>query len=137
MRHGISGRKFNRHAQHRKALLMNLAVSLITHEQINTTVAKAKDLRPYIERLVTRARDASVQSRRLLIARIRDERAVNKLITEIAPRYKNRAGGYTRVLKAGFRAGDNAPVAYIEFIDRNLAAKGSGALASDVDTQAA
>jgi large subunit ribosomal protein L17 len=114
MRHGISGRKFNRHCRHRNALLVNLAVSLIEHEQISTTLAKAKDLRPYVERMVTRARDKSLHSRRVLLSQLRNnENAVNKLIGELAPRYQSRAG-------------DNAPRAFIEFVDRNPAAKGAG-----------
>jgi large subunit ribosomal protein L17 len=116
MRHGISGRKFNRTSAHRQALLRNLAISLITHEKIHTTLAKAKDLRPYVERLVTRGRDNSLQTRRLLLSRLGNEAAVNKLLTDLSPRFKDRNGGYTRVLKAGFRAGDNAPAALISFV---------------------
>lgn len=117
MRHKIAGRKFNRTSGERKALFLNLAKSLLTHEQIKTTLPKAKDLRPIVERLVTKARDTSLHTRRQLIAQLRDPALVDKLMSSVAPRFTNRAGGYTRILKAGFRYGDNAPMAIIEFVD--------------------
>ena len=125
MRHKLKGRKLNRTSSHRKSMLANMAVSLIMHEQIKTTVPKAKELRPYVEILVTKARRADLASRRALIARIKDKVAVEKLIDLLAPRYKTRPGGYLRIVKAGNRHGDMAPVAYIEFIDRDVNAKGS------------
>jgi large subunit ribosomal protein L17 len=125
MRHGNRGRRFNRTHEHRKAMFANLAASLITHEQIVTTLPKAKDLRPIVEKLVTLAKRGDLNSRRNAVAQIRDEAAVKKLFDVIGPRYKERAGGYTRVLKAGFRFGDNAPVGLIEFVDRDVAAKGA------------
>ncbi len=125
MRHKLKGRKLNRTSSHRRSMLANMAVSLIMHEQIRTTVPKAKELRPYVEVLVTKARRADLASRRSLIARIRDRDAVEKLISILAPRYDSRPGGYTRIIKAGFRHGDMAPVAFIEFIDRDVAAKGA------------
>ncbi|MDR3497461.1 MAG: 50S ribosomal protein L17 [Ancalomicrobiaceae bacterium] len=125
MRHGNSGRKFARTSEHRSAMFANMCASLITHEQISTTLPKAKDLRPVIEKLITLGKRGDLNSRRLAIGQIRDEGAVKKLFEVLAPRYKDRAGGYTRVLKAGFRFGDNAPVGVIEFVDRDVKAKGA------------
>lgn len=125
MRHGNSGRKFARTAEHRKAMFANMAASLITHEQIVTTLPKAKDLRPVVEKLVTLAKRGDLNSRRNAVAQIRDEKAVKKLFDVLGPRYKDRNGGYTRVLKAGFRHGDNAAVGVIEFVDRDVSAKGA------------
>jgi large subunit ribosomal protein L17 len=125
MRHGKAGRKLNRTWEHRKAMFANMAASLITHEQIVTTLPKAKDLRPIVEKLVTMAKKGDLNSRRLAVGQIRDEKAVKKLFDVLGPRYKDRAGGYTRVLKAGFRYGDNASVGVIEFVDRDVAAKGA------------
>ena len=126
MRHGNSGRRLNLSQSHRKALFANLAASLITHEQIVTTLPKAKDLRPIVEKLVTLAKRGDLHARRQAIAQIRDLGSVKKLFETLGPRYKARAGGYTRVLKAGFRHGDNAAVAVIEFVDRDVDAKGAG-----------
>ena len=125
MRHGNAGRKLNRTWEHRKAMFANMAASLITHEQIVTTLPKAKDLRPIVEKLVTLAKRGDLNSRRNAVAQIRDEAAVKKLFDVIGPRYKERNGGYTRVLKAGFRHGDNAAVGVIEFVDRDVSAKGA------------
>ena len=125
MRHGMSGRKLNRTKSHRKALFMNLAQALVKHEQIKTTLPKAKDLRPIVEKLVTLGKRGGLHARRQLISHIQDETLVNKLLTVLADRYKGRPGGYTRVLKAGFRYGDAAPMAIIEFVDRDPAAKGT------------
>lgn len=124
MRHKIAGRKLNRTSSHRTAMFANMAVALVTHEQIKTTLPKAKELRRYVEKLVTTARSADLPSRRKLISIIKDKVAVEKLISVLGPRYKARPGGYTRILKAGFRFGDMAPVAYIEFVDRNPDVKG-------------
>ncbi|MEJ1161225.1 50S ribosomal protein L17 [Prosthecomicrobium sp. N25] len=125
MRHGNSGRKFARTHEHRKAMFANMAASLITHEQIVTTLPKAKDLRPVVEKLITLAKRGDLNSRRNAVAQIRDEKAVKKLFDVLGPRYKDRNGGYTRVLKAGFRHGDNAAVGVIEFVDRDVSAKGA------------
>jgi large subunit ribosomal protein L17 len=125
MRHGKAGRKLNRTWEHRKAMFANMAASLITHEQIVTTLPKAKDLRPIVEKLVTMAKKGDLNSRRLVVGQIRDEKAAKKLFDVIGPRYKDRAGGYTRVLKAGFRYGDNAAIGVIEFVDRDVSAKGA------------
>jgi large subunit ribosomal protein L17 len=125
MRHRKSGRKFNRTSSHRTAMFANLASSLIRHEQIVTTLPKAKDLRPIVEKLVTLAKRGDLHARRQAIAQLRDVGTVKKLFDTIGPRYKERAGGYTRVLKAGFRYGDSAPVAVIEFVDRDSEAKGA------------
>jgi large subunit ribosomal protein L17 len=125
MRHAKTGRKFSRTASHRKAMFANLAASLIKHEQIATTLPKAKDLRPIVEKLVTLAKRGDLHARRQAIAQLRDLGMVKKLFETIGPRYKARAGGYTRVLKAGFRHGDSAPLAVIEFVDRDKAAKGA------------
>ena len=125
MRHRNSGRKLNRTASHRKAMFANMAASLIEHEQIVTTLPKAKDLRPIVERLVTLAKRGDLHARRQAISAIRSIAGVKKLFETIGPRYKDRAGGYTRVLKAGFRHGDSAAVAVIEFVDRDVDAKGA------------
>jgi large subunit ribosomal protein L17 len=124
MRHGSGHKKLGRTASHRQAMFANMAASLIKHEQIVTTLPKAKALRPVVERLVTLAKKGDLGSRRLVIARMRDETQTKKLFDTLAPRYANRAGGYTRVLKAGFRHGDNAPLAVIEFVDRDEEARG-------------
>jgi large subunit ribosomal protein L17 len=124
MRHKIKGKKLNRTSSHRKAMFANMAVALVMNEQIKTTVAKAKALRPYIEQLVTKARKGTLSARRDIIARIRDKDAAEKIMSVLAERYKARPGGYTRVIKAGFRYGDRAPIAYIEFVERDVAAKG-------------
>jgi large subunit ribosomal protein L17 len=125
MRHRNSGRKLNRTASHRKAMFANMAAALIEHEQIVTTLPKAKDLRPIVERLVTLAKRGDLHARRQAISAIRSLAGVKKLFDTIGPRYKDRAGGYTRVLKAGFRHGDSAAVAVIEFVDRDVEAKGA------------
>ncbi len=125
MRHKIAGRKLNRTSTHRMAMFANMAISLVTHEQIKTTLPKAKELRRYVEKLVTLAKDANLTARRRLISKIRDHSAVEKLISILGTRYKERPGGYTRILKAGFRYGDDAPVAYIEFVERDVSAKGA------------
>ncbi|MGI8527412.1 MAG: 50S ribosomal protein L17 [Pseudolabrys sp.] len=124
MRHGKVHRKFNRKAEHRKAMFANLCAALIKHEQITTTLPKAKDLRPVMEKLVTLAKKGGLAARRQAIAEMRDIPMVKKLFDVIGPRYKARKGGYTRIMKAGFRHGDNAAVAVIEFIDRDVEAKG-------------
>lgn len=122
MRHKLSGRKFNRTSAHRKAMFKNMSVSLIEHELIKTTLSKAKDLRGIIEPIITHAKNHDdVAGRRIAFSRLRDRKAVQKLFTEIAPRYKARPGGYVRILKCGYRAGDRAPMAYIEFVDRLVA----------------
>ena len=124
MRHRKAGRRFNRRAGHRKAMFANMAAALIKHEQIVTTLPKAKDLRPVVEKLITLAKRGDLHARRLAIAQIRDEAMVRKLFDTLGPRYRERPGGYTRVLKAGFRHGDSAPVAVIELVDRDPDAKG-------------
>ena len=124
MRHGMSGRKFSRTTSHRLAMFSNMANALIKHEQIKTTLPKAKDLRPIVEKLITLGKKGGLANKRLAYAELRDNAVVDKLFTVIAERYKDRAGGYTRVLKAGFRYGDNAPMAIIEFVDRDTSAKG-------------
>ena len=124
MRHGIAHRKLGRTSSHRTAMFANMAASLIKHEQITTTLPKAKELRPFVEKLVTLAKRGDLHARRIAISRVRDVDQVRKLFDTIGPRYKTREGGYTRVLKAGFRFGDNAPVAVIEFVDRDPEAKG-------------
>ena len=124
MRHGSAHRKFNRTAEHRRAMFANMCAALIKHEQITTTLPKAKDLRPIVEKLVTLGKRGDLHARRQAVAEIRDVPMVKKLFEVLGPRYKERNGGYTRVLKAGFRYGDNAPVAVIEFVDRDVDAKG-------------
>jgi large subunit ribosomal protein L17 len=125
MRHGNTGRKLNRTSSHRKAMFANLAASLIRHEQIVTTLPKAKELKPIVDRLVTLSKRGDIHARRLAVARVRDEDAVKKLFDTLGPRYESRAGGYTRVLKAGFRYGDSAPMAVIELVERDRDAKGA------------
>ncbi|MBB3934792.1 50S ribosomal protein L17 [Aureimonas phyllosphaerae] len=125
MRHGNSGRKLNRTHEHRKAMFANMAASLIVHEQIVTTLPKAKDLRPIVEKLITLGKRGDLHARRQAISQIRDEAAVRKLFDTIASRYADRNGGYCRVLKAGFRRGDNAPLAVIEFVERDVSARGA------------
>src|ERR687886_647829 len=125
MRHGFRGRRFNRSAEHRKAMFANMSAALIKHEQIVTTLPKAKDLRPIVEKLVTLGKRGDLHARRQAIAEMRDLAMVKKLFEVIGPRYKDRNGGYTRVLKAGYRYGDSAAVAVIEFVDRDVDAKGA------------
>ncbi|GAB3298893.1 50S ribosomal protein L17 [Pseudidiomarina andamanensis] len=118
MRHRKSGRQLNRNSSHRKAMFSNMASSLVRHEVIKTTLPKAKELRRVVEPLITLAKQDSVANRRLAFARTRDQEVVGKLFNELGPRYQERAGGYTRIMKCGFRAGDNAPMAYVELVDR-------------------
>ena len=124
MRHRVGGRKLQRTSSHRAALFRNMAAALIKHEQITTTVAKAKELRPYVEKLVTLAKKGGLANRRLAHARLLDDTQLVKLFDVLASRYADRAGGYTRVIKAGIRASDAAPMAIIEFVDRDVSAKG-------------
>ncbi|WP_419796991.1 MAG: 50S ribosomal protein L17 [Terasakiella sp.] len=125
MRHRMSGRKLNRTKSHRRALFANMAVALITHEQIKTTVPKAKDLRSIADKMITLGKRGDLHARRQAMATLRDEAAVKKLFDVLGPRYKERNGGYTRVLKAGFRFGDAAPMAFIELVERDVEAKGA------------
>ncbi len=125
MRHGMKHRKFGRTKAHRKAMFANLVNALITHEQIKTTLPKAKDMRTVADKMITLAKDGSLHARRQAIAYLRDEKVVAKLFSVLGERYKSRNGGYTRVLKAGFRHGDCAPVAFIELVDRDVNAKGA------------
>lgn len=124
MKHGLKQRKLNRTSSHRRALFANMAAALIKHEQIVTTLPKAKDLRPFVEKLVTLGKKGTLADRRAAFAILRDDAMVAKLFSALADRYANRQGGYTRVLKAGFRYGDAAPMAVIEFVDRDPSAKG-------------
>jgi large subunit ribosomal protein L17 len=124
MRHGDANRKLNRTSAHRKAMFANMSASLIKHEQIVTTLPKAKELRPIVEKLITLGKRGDLHARRQAIAQMKDETQVAKLFAVIGPRYKDRQGGYIRILKAGFRYGDNAPVAVIELVDRDVDAKG-------------
>jgi len=124
MRHGMSGRKLNRTSQHRRAMFANLANALFKHEQIQTTLPKAKELRPYAEKLLTLAKRGDLHARRLVMAKLRDKAVVSKLFSVLSQRYMERSGGYTRVLKAGFRYGDAAPMAIIELVERDETVKG-------------
>jgi large subunit ribosomal protein L17 len=126
MRHGYGHRKLNRTAEHRRALFANMACSLIEHEQIKTTLPKAKELRGYVEKLITLAKRGDLHARRLAASQIQQDAAVSKLFETLGARYRDRQGGYTRVLKAGFRYGDMAPMAIIELVDRDPVAKGAG-----------
>jgi large subunit ribosomal protein L17 len=135
MRHRVGHRKLQRTSSHRAALFRNMAAALIKHEQITTTTAKAKELRPYVEKLVTLAKHGGLSNRRLAQSRLMDETQLAKLFDVIAPRYASRSGGYTRIIKAGIRISDAAPIALIEFVDRDVSAKGqdSGPVMSDQD----
>ena len=140
MRHQKAGRKLNRTASHRKAMFANMAASLITHEQIVTTLPKAKDLRPIVEKLVTLGKRGDLHARRQAISQIRDLDAVKKLFDAIASRYATRNGGYLRIMKAGFRQGDNAAMAVIEFVERDVDAKGAAdkaRVAAEAEAEAA
>lgn len=137
MRHQLAGRKLNRTASHRKAMFANMACALIKHEQIFTTLPKAKDLRPIVEKLITLGKQNDLAARRLLIARLRDEKMAEKVLSVLASRYAERKGGYTRVLKAGFRHGDAAPMAIIEFVDRDESARGQDSGPVEVEADAA
>ena len=133
MRHRVGGRKLQRTSSHRAALFRNMAAALIKHEQITTTVAKVKELRPYVEKLITLAKKGGLANRRLAHARLLDDAQLKKLFEVLAGRYADRAGGYTRIIKAGIRASDAAPIAIIEFVDRDVSAKGqdSGPVLTD------
>jgi large subunit ribosomal protein L17 len=137
MRHGFRGRRFNRTTEHRKAMFANMCNALIKHEQIVTTLPKAKDLRPVIEKLITLGKRGDLHARRQVIAQIKDVDMAKKLFDVIGPRYKERNGGYTRVLKAGFRYGDNAPLAVIEMVDRDVEARGKDSGPTMKDAEAA
>ena len=134
MRHSYRGRRFNRTAEHRKAMFANMSAALIKHEQIVTTLPKAKDLRPVVEKLISLGRTDSIHARRLAMAQIRDADMVKKLFTVLGPRYQSRPGGYCRIMKAGFRFGDNAPMAVIEFVDRDVDARGKDSGPTAVET---
>ena len=141
MRHGMNGRKFNRRSDARQALLRDLALGLLKHEQIRTTLPKAKDLRPVVERLITLGKRGDLHARRQAIAKLGDQDVVRKLFAVLGERYKDRQGGYTRILKAGFRYGDAAPMGIIELVDRDVSAKGkdsgpSGEKKDDVEEAA-
>src|SRR6476646_2142938 len=136
MRHRVGGRKLQRTSSHRAALFRNMAAALIKHEQITTTTAKAKELRPYVEKLITLAKHGGLSNRRLAQSRLMDETQLAKLFDVLAPRYANRDGGYTRVIKAGIRASDAAPMAVIELVDRDPAAKGQDSGPVLVDEEA-
>jgi large subunit ribosomal protein L17 len=133
MRHGVGGRKLNRTGTHRRAMFQNMAASLLKHEQIKTTLPKAKDLRPIVEKLITLGKRGDLHARRLAYAQLRDEAVTAKLFGALAERYKERQGGYIRILKAGFRYGDKAAMAVIELVDRDPSAKGqdSGPVADE------
>ena len=135
MRHKMGGRKLNRTSSHRRALLRNMSAALIKHEQITTTLPKARELRPYLEKLITLAKHGGLSNRRLAHARLLDDAQLVKLFDVLGTRYADRAGGYTRVIKAGIRASDAAPMAVIELVDRDVAAKGqdSGPVFNDAD----
>ena len=139
MRHRVAGRKLQRTSSHRQALFRNMAASLIKHEQITTTVAKAKELRPYVEKLVTLAKRGGLSNRRLAQSRLMDDAQLAKLFDVIAVRYSDRNGGYTRIIKAGIRSSDAAPIAVIEFVDRDVDAKGqdSGPVMNEEEFEAA
>ena len=137
MYHGRAKRRFNRTAEHRKAMFSNMCQALIKHEQIVTTLPKAKDLRPVVEKLVTLGKRGDLHARRQAISQIKDVVLVRKLFDVLGPRYKDRHGGYLRVLKAGFRYGDNAPLAVIEFVDRDVSAKGKDSGPVEAQSEAA
>ncbi|MFZ5727470.1 MAG: 50S ribosomal protein L17 [Pseudomonadota bacterium] len=137
MRHKSGGRKLQRTSAHRTAMFRNMSAALIKHEQITTTLAKAKELRPYVEKLVTLAKRGGLANRRLAMSRLMDEAQLTKLFDVLAERYKDRNGGYTRIIKAGIRASDAAPIAIIEFVDRDVDAKGqdSGPVMTDEELE--
>ena len=137
MRHGIKQRKLNRTSQHRRAMLANMAAALVKHEQITTTLPKAKELRPFVEKLITLGKKGGLANRRLAMSRMRDLDQVGKLFDELGARYQDRQGGYIRIMKAGFRYGDNEPMAVIELVDRDENAKGqdSGPVFDEVDSE--
>src|SRR5436853_7659579 len=139
MRHRMSHRGFSRTSAHRKAMFENLAAALLKHEQIRTTLPKAKDLRPIVERLITLGKRGGLHARRQAIAKLQDAKLADKLLTTLAERYADRAGGYTRIVKAGFRYGDDAPMAVIELVDRDPEAKGqdSGRQPEEAEAEAA
>ena len=139
MRHRVGGRKLQRTSSHRQALFRNMAAALIKHEQITTTTAKAKELRPYVEKLITLAKHGGLSNRRLAQSRLMDDVQLVKLFDVLAKRYADRNGGYTRIIKAGIRASDAAPISIIEFVDRDVAAKGqdSGPVAAQEEFEAA
>ncbi len=139
MRHGFRGRRFNRTVEHRQAMFANMAAALIKHEQIVTTLPKAKDLRPIVEKLITLGKRGDLHARRIAMSRLRDEGMVKKLFDVLGPRYAGRPGGYCRIMKAGFRFGDNAAMAVIEFVDRDVDARGqdSGPRAEADEAEAA
>ena len=139
MRHRLAGRKLNWTSSHRKAMFANMAAALVKHEQITTTLPKARELRRFVEKLVTLGKRGDLHARRLIIAKTRDQSTATKLIDVLGPRYEQRPGGYVRVLKAGFRYGDDAPMAVIEFVERDVAAKGqdSGPRPTEGDQDAA
>ena len=123
MRHGMANKKLNRTSEHRKALLKNMLVSLIKYEQIKTTLPKAKFLKPQADKIITLGKKGNLQTTKILVSKLQDIKSANKVKKELSKRYEKRNGGYTRIIKAGFRYGDNAPMAIIEFVDRNLEAK--------------
>lgn len=131
MRHGNSGRAFGRTSSHRKATMQSIAVALFKNELIRTTVPKAKELRKLVEPMITRAKEDGVANRRLIFSRLRDRDAVQKLFNDIGPRFNGRPGGYTRIMRCGFRPGDNAPMAYIELVDRKVGGEATGAAAAE------
>ena len=135
MRHGIAKRKLNKSISHRRSMFANMAVSLIKHEQIKTTLPKAMELRPIIEKMITKARSKDLHARREALSFLRDEAMTEKLLTVLVDRYATRNGGYTRVLRAGFRYGDMAPMAIIEFVDRDVTAKGKDSGVVEVETE--
>lgn len=135
MRHGMKGRKLNRTSSHRKAMLNNMAAALIKHEQIHTTLPKAKELKPFVEKLVTLGKRGDLHARRQAVSVIKDKALAAKLFDTLAERYKERQGGYIRVLKAGFRYGDNAPMAIIEFVDRDEDARGQDSGPVQIDDE--
>ncbi len=139
MRHRVGGRKLGRTSSHRQAMFRNMAAALIKHEQITTTLAKAKELRPYTEKLITLAKKGGLSNRRLAHSRLLDDKQLQKLFDVLAPRYASRDGGYTRVIKAGIRASDAAPIAIIELVDRDVSAKGqdSGPVQSEEEFELA
>ena len=135
MRHKIANRKLNRTSSHRKALFKHMSQALIKHEQIVTTLPKAKELKPVVEKLITLGKSGGLHARRMAFNKLRDKEMVTKLFDTIATRYANRNGGYTRVLKAGFRYGDSAPMAVIELVDRDISAKGAGEIVIATDPE--